>query len=127
MTTTKKTIPMSEQRPVEIYPEDWPVIAEAMKHDGNVACQANTEWLIHVREHMDGRRLVYGYCRAGRGGKPAGWRGAHAGFLIDSCVRLLAPRDVDDETIRCIRRVDGVIGGNLANDCIADLPAVELV
>lgn len=118
MTTEKKiTITMSETAPVSVDPEQWPVIASASDHDGKVECQANTEWAIKVREHDDGRRLVYGYARAGRGGKPIGWRPSSAGYLVVA----------GDDLVRAIRRVAGVIGReDLAAECIGDLPAQEI-
>jgi hypothetical protein len=120
MTTTeapkKIKIAMSERRPLSIVADDWPLIAHADRHDGKVACQANHEWSIRVREHADGRRIVYGYLRSGNGGTYAGWRGAEGGFMI--------PAGDEDGTIRAIRRVGGIIDDNgLADECIADLPA----
>lgn len=139
MTTEKKTIKitMSERSPVSIDPEEWPVIASADRHDGQVQVQANTEWAIKVREHTDGRRLVYGWCERGNGGKPAGWRPSYAGWLIAArdgeMMRerddgLMTARHPDEEqTIRAIRRVAGVIGDEqLGAECIGDLPAQSI-
>jgi hypothetical protein len=113
-------ITMSESGPVTIDPEHWAVVAQANRHDGVVKCQANTEWGIRVREHADGRRLVYGWQHAGYGGQYAGFRGKNAGYLLD--------RDAgEDATVRAIRRVAGVIEDkNLAAECIGDLPATVL-
>jgi hypothetical protein len=143
MTTTeapkKIKIAMSERRPLSIDPEQWPLIARADRHDGKVACQANHEWSIRVREHSDGRRIVYGYLRSGNGGTYAGWRGAEGGFLVPSSdtpryrddtlagrpVKLIDSYAPDEsETVRAIRRVGGIIDDDrLADECIADLPA----
>jgi hypothetical protein len=120
MTTEKIKITMSERRPLSIDPEQWPVIARVDRHDGVVECQANHEWTIRVREHADGRRLVYGWLRAGNGGVYAGWRGAEGGFLV------LAGDE--GETVRAIRRIGGIIGDDkMSDECIADLPAEEIV
>jgi hypothetical protein len=123
MTTTetaskkKITITMSERRPLSVVEEDWPIIARADDHDGQVECQANRVRTIRVREHEDGRRIVYGWLSAGRGGMPAGWRGASGGFLATG----------EDETVRAIRRIGGIIGDDkLADECIADLPAEDI-
>lgn len=143
MTTEKKTITitMSETAPVEVDPEQWPVIASASTHDGKVECQANTEWVIKVREHADGRRLVYGSQSAGNGGQYAGYRGKDAGYLIsvdtqveghgspDDMRHAYAARDKvrEEQTIRAIRRVAGVIGDeDLGAECVGDLPAQEI-
>jgi len=115
--TTMKVI-MSERAPVTIITADWPIIAEASRHDGAVACQANNEWSIVVREHTDGRRLVYGWQVAGNGGQHAGFRPRHAGWVVD--------KD-DDDDVTAIRRVAGVIGDEqLGAECISDLPATVL-
>ena len=134
-TTEKKTITitMSERRPINVDPSAWPVIAKADTHDGQVVSQANREWAIRVREHDDGRRLVYGWLRAGNGGAPIGWRGAEGGFLVESLkgeiqgAQPLRGSANEAETIRSIRRIGGIIGDDaLADECIADLPAEEI-
>lgn len=120
MTTDKIKITMSERRPITIVKADWPIIARADWHDGQVECQANNIRRIVVREHADGRRIVYGFQQAGNGGQYAGTRNPEAGFL------LAAGAD-EDETIRALRRVGGVIvDDGLAEECIADLPAEEI-
>ena len=147
MTTTENTkstksitITMSETAPIKIDPKRWPKIASASNHDGKVECQANTEWFVGVREHDDGRRVVYGWKVAGNGGQYAGFRSQHAGFLIDVPLEMDGPapndmsrgqrkRDeaIEEQTIRAIRRVAGVIGDeDLGSECIADLPAQEI-
>ena len=123
MTTTeapkKLKITMSERRPITIIITDWPVIARAYRHDGAVKFQANHEWSICVREHADGRRIVYGGLTAGHGGVPSGWRGAEGGFLIED--------GNDNETIRAIRRIGGIIDDDeMADECIADMPAEDV-
>ena len=123
MTTTeapkKIKITMSERRPLSIVEDEWPLIASADWHNGQVECQANTIRRIKVREHADGRRLVYGFDRAGNGGQHAGTRNPAGGFLV-------AAGD-EDETVRALRRIGGILGDDdLAAECIADLPAEDL-
>lgn len=131
MTTTatekkKITITLSDRAPITIVADDWPVVARADWHDGQVRCQANRERFIKVREHEDGRRIVYG-CYTTNWQKE---RGAAAGYVLERPEPLgertgLSDRDAD--TIRAIRRVAGVIGdAQLADEVIADLPAEEL-
>lgn len=113
---------MSERRPITIVAADWPLVADVDRHDGAVECQANHEWAIRVREHADGRRIVYGWLRAGDGGVYAGWRGASGGFLISA----VSGEPDDAETIRAIRRVGGIIeDSRMADECISDLPAED--
>jgi hypothetical protein len=135
MTTTDKIkITMSERRPLTIVKAEWLVIARADRHDGRVEVQANHEWAIRVREHRDGRRIVYGWLREGNGGVHAGWRGAEGGFLVppgdalrDADDGPLSHVPDDDGTVRAIRRVGGIIGDDrMADECIADLPGEEL-
>lgn len=122
MDVTKIAIVMSERRPISIVEADWPVVARVEQHDGEVRSNANRIQMICVRQHADGRRIVYGRLYAGWGGMPAGWRGADAGFMVD------AWHVGDDETLRAIRRVAGIIGdASLADQCIAELPGEEVV
>ena len=120
MTTDKITITMSERRPLTIDPELWPVIAQADWHNGQHDFQANTIRRIKVRQHADGRRIVSGFQRAGSGGQPIGTRNPEAGFLL--------PAGADaGQTIRALRRVGGaIVDGDLAEECIADLPAEDI-
>lgn len=124
MTTTKNIkITLSDRRPVSIDPEKWPIAASVSDHDGQVKCQANTIWYIKVRENEDGRRVVYGAKDAGDGGQHMGFRGTYGGFLIDK----LESGQNEEETIRAIRRVAGMIErDDLGAECIGDLPATEL-
>jgi hypothetical protein len=59
-----KTITLTNRRPVRINEDNWPCIAEGQwcDHDGQIRAQANREWnlWICVRQHADGRALVYG-------------------------------------------------------------------
>ena len=138
--TDKITIPLSERRPVEIETADWPLIARADWYSGAIECQANEVARVRVREHADGRTLVYGVREAGPGGMTAGYRATHAGYLLvphasapESMVAgpagpLISHRDVDPaEIVRAIRRVAGAIGhDDLGSECVADLPAEAL-
>ncbi|GAC1541205.1 MAG: hypothetical protein NVS3B10_05720 [Polyangiales bacterium] len=132
---------MSERRPLKVDPDEWPVIASADWHDGQVECQANNIRRIKVREHRDGRRIVYGFQNAGDGGQYAGTRNPSAGYLVEvetvveghgspaDMRRAYAARDAkrDEETVRAIRRVGGVLGDDaLADECIASLPAEDI-
>ena len=118
------TITLSDRSPVKIIARHWPLIAQAEWADDTTVIRERSSQTvtsrpgrsahIRVREHADGRRLVYGW-------STMQWKpersDAAAGFLIEK----------DVNAARAIRRVAGVIGRNeLADDCIADLPAEEI-
>lgn len=143
-TTEKKThkITLSERRPVAIALDDWPVIADAERFWGGSghACQANEEGFIRVRQHADGRTLVYCSRHRGPGGMPIDYRGAEGGYLLPTPNRdgfgaesprrnvhnELEPTQLD-QIIRAIRRCAGIIGADeLADECIGNLPAEEI-
>lgn len=60
----KLTITLTDHPPVKIVEDQWPIVAEGKwdNHDGKVECQANRRWLawLKVRQHADGRTIVYG-------------------------------------------------------------------
>lgn len=124
MTTDKKiTVTMSERRPVTILARDWPKLAEAAWHDGQIECQANTVAWIRVRQHASGKTIVYGAEDSGTGGQHIGYRARYAGYQIGD----VGGAPSDEEIVRAIRRVAGVIGHEeLGAECIADLPAEDL-
>ena len=103
----EQTITLSERGPIKIRCSEWPVIARRDRAEGGV---------IRVREHKDGRRIVYGYWT----GWPRANRVTAGGFLLS------AGAD-PDETVRAIRRVGGIFDNSvLAQECIDDLPAEAL-
>lgn len=130
-TTTEKKIEikLSEGRPVRIAASEWPVIARASDFWGGSGheCQANEEAWIKVRQHADGRTLVYGLRDRGPGGMPLGYRARSAGYLVRAEGADAEHVGDASEIIRAIRRVAGVIGWEAgAAECIGDLPAEEL-
>jgi hypothetical protein len=56
------TITLTKARPVKIKKEDWPVVASA-EHTEKTAVRLVT-WKLTVREHADGRAIVYGVWEA---------------------------------------------------------------
>jgi hypothetical protein len=126
--TEKITIPMSERRPLKIVKADWPCIAIGQDYSGQVAYQAFDGAVIRVRRHADGRAVVYGYAGDWNGGGRPERENRTAGFL-------LASTDGEEEIVRAIRRVAGILAetehvGEMsyaaARRCIADLPAVDV-
>ena len=130
MTSTDKarTITLTGRPPVRILESAWPVIAVA---DGDTYAGADPAlrhqardqgdvdvWSIRVRQHVDGRAIVYGVYREGRAS-------GHVGLCAAG--RTLA----EDEAER-IPEVIGIVGRELGLDrraieaCIAGLPPLEL-
>ena len=110
----KVTIRLTGRRPVEVDDDEWPIVASAKWHDGEVEWEADRVWRLVVREHEDGRAIVYGtYSTAypgehdRRGGEvvPAG------GDIPEAIYRVAEHLGFD-------RR--------LAEEAIGDLPAEEL-
>ena len=129
---SKRTITLTDRAPVTITEESWPVIARATdsQHDGEYDFQANcsSRWIVRVRQHEDGRAIVYATYEYST--RYRGERGfiARRGELLDP----------GDDIISAIRRVcddiaqaecsgdDSARWPTLAAECIADLPAVQL-
>jgi hypothetical protein len=153
MTTTteeKLTIPMSERRPLKIVKSEWPKVAHGSAFSGQHEFQAFDGARISVRRHADGRTIVYGYAGDWDGGGRPTRENRTAGFLVESsdrpvyrdgeiagrqCKLLARHRPDDEETVRAIRRVAGILADTecvgemaerAARDCIADLPAEPL-
>lgn len=120
-TETKKiTITMSERRPLSIVKADWPSVTYGEHFD----FQSFDGVWVRVRQHSDGRAVVYGYAGDWRGGGRPGREDRRAGFLVEA----------GGDIVRAIRRVAGILAetdnvGEMAHvaarRCIADLPAEE--
>lgn len=109
----QRTITLTDRRPIRIDDDAWPIVAVGKWHEGQHESQANRTAAIRVREHGDGRRIVYGVATSAWQGEG----GASAGYLLDAAAG-------DDATVRAIHDVAARIGHpDLAADCIADLPA----
>ena len=108
-----RIVAMTDRPSISITDVEWPVIASARWHDTPLPSQANCRHTMFVREHEDGRRLVYGVAEGF-------WPGAikmRAGYLTDVA-----------GTVEAIHRVAEAIGAadHLADECIAGLPTEVL-
>lgn len=133
--TSRRTITMTDRPPVTISEEQWPLIATAREteHDGQVECQANrrSKWFVGVRQHDDGRAIVYAtysYSTHWQGERDYGAkRGVMLPINSDVTSVIAAIRDVcaDISDAEC---ADGDAGRwqTLAAECIADMPAEEV-
>lgn len=125
MTEKKMKIVLTGRRPVSVNPSVWSRIVNDVEGDsfeGNdhgrhsqaLAQGECATWAMTVRQHEDGRAIVY--VRA-----TAGWRGsvAHDGG------ELLAPGADIAEAVERVGRACGV-PEETVRECIANLPAEEL-
>lgn len=121
----KVKINLSESRPVIVESTDWPVVAKANWFSGQHECQANEVAGIKVRQHADGRAIVYGSRDRGPGGMPISYNGTNAGYRV-SATGVTVPDYTGIE--RAIRRVAGVLDLNhLGQECVEDLDPEEVV
>jgi hypothetical protein len=125
-----RTITLTGRPPVKIREDQWPEIASAKERPGSmrngtpVPNYETDEYSIRVRQHEDGRTLVYGVVNAATVWTGTEhWRG---GELLSPTI----PGDAmsGDAIATAIRRI-GEAGGmpdSVIRKCIADLPADEI-
>jgi hypothetical protein len=117
-TTKKRTITLTGRRPVTIVDDNWPTIAKADWHNGGeFSCNSNRSYSIRVRQHEDGRVIVY-----------ATFTSSWAGECNRREGRLLDSEDQTTDIVSVIKDVCEDIGApdQLVSDCIANLPSEEL-
>jgi len=132
--TKMRTIALTDRPPVRIREDAWPVIAHGRyrNHDNQYEFQANRRWRadVRVRQHADGRAIVYGvyeYETAYQGERGfnarVGELVAPGGDLVEAIRRVGASigeaADVAGRDYRA--HIDEAVRG-----CIADLPAEDL-
>ena len=132
----KLTITLTGRAPVKITKENWPVIAsgEDNWYNGEHESQANRtkSWKLIVRQHADGRTLVYGIYAFNsqwvsessehvRGGEmftvPTVDEVGDTAPIIEAIFRVAA--DMQE-------RSGAEEFARLAHECVASLPAIEL-
>ena len=139
MEKTKRTITLTGTRPVTIVSDEWPVIAHGSysDHDGEnvgrnpVECQANRTWKtdIRVRQHADGRAIVYGVWVYDSQFSNESNLGGKAGVLFNAGGDVIAAIREVAATMEAQTERDGADGQHVeqvADECIADLPAEEI-
>jgi hypothetical protein len=120
-TLGKTKITLGGRAPVIIVNAEWPKIASASEFDSIYEANAHTVWNITVREHADGRRIVYGTALAGPNGAHLGFKEFRTGTILHKV------GSIDHDTISAIVSCATLIGAQkLSQACIASLPAVEL-
>lgn len=125
--------------PVKIEEDDWNIIAQAKdkEHDGQVECQANrvSEWAVRVRQHDDGRAIVYATYSYTSNWQNARDYAAKRGVFLDNTVNESPSNQMICDAIREVceniataEHHDGDESrwATLAAECIADMPAEVL-
>lgn len=137
MTTETITITMTDRPPVTVAKVTWPVVAESgdHDHDNQYECQANRtwRWWLRIRQHADGRTLVYGgyhYTTQFQGEENVSVRAGdyytepppYAGALRRIVALIDAQADTDGDGERTTERR----WERLVQECVADLAAEPL-
>ena len=137
-TRTPRTIALTGRTPVRIVEEDWPIVAGASDHlfEGEHEFQSSrhTRMSLDVRQHADGRAVVYGhyhYDTAYRREESAEvWHGEllPAGADIPQAVQRVAASldDARKDAGAADRVRERSPFARLAQECLADLPAEVL-
>jgi hypothetical protein len=141
-TTKSRTITLTDRPPVKITEADWPIIAtgsaDGDDSDGR-GNQPNRKWTrtIRVRQHEDGRAIVYGVYDYSTNFQGANGTAAKRGMLLAAPVTpdqiIAAIRVVGDELAEA--ESDAAIEESRKDNrqwrvavqaCIADLPTEVL-
>jgi len=118
------TITMTNRPPVKIDKDKWPVIASSKSFQGEHEFQANWKKKLTVRQHADGRTIIYGVYESSYRDS----RDRRAGEMVQSDGTTADLVGDTAPIIEAIIRVAGYLefDRQLADECIADLPAVEI-
>lgn len=135
MTDKIRTITLTGRPPVKINDENWPLIASASEndYDGEFEFQANrmSKWFIGVRQHEDGRAIIYDTYSY-----RSNWQGAR-GYSAKRGVLLPVGTTVDQiadsifEVCKDIAQAehqgdDAERWTEMMHECLADMPAETL-
>lgn len=107
------TITLTGRQPVSISKDAWPVIASARDWDNQHESQANRTWRVTVRQHEDGRTIVYGVHTS----QWQGERDSRHGELVEAGGNIAAA---------IVRVCESIGAEHIAQECVGGLPAVEL-
>jgi hypothetical protein len=108
------TISLTDRPPVRIDKAKWGIIASAKDYDNEHEFQANRKWTLIVREHDDGRAIVYGIYDT----HYATENNRRGGVLVEK----------GGDVAAAIKAVGAKLdfSEDLIQTCIADLPAEEI-
>jgi hypothetical protein len=130
-----RIITLTDSPPVQIDEANWPLIASAAdkQHDGQIEAQANrtSKWFVGVRQHADGRAIVYAkytYDTAWQGERN---RTAARGVLLSAGTTVQEICEAITSVCSDIAAAKHNSGDEerwreLAPQCVADLPPERL-
>lgn len=129
----KLTITLTGRKPVTIVKKDWPVVASATEEewDNQYKVQANRTAIfkLTVRQHADGRAIVYGVHSYDSQYQGEHGRDVRGGELLEK------DADIPVAILRVAAELEARMPDGqwsrgywprLAHECTADLPAVEI-
>lgn len=129
---THLTITLTGRRPAKIALAEWPILAEgsAKDWDNQYEFQANrrSDLKIKVRQHADGRAIVYGIYDHDTQFQSESGKTVRAGRLLDAGADIPAAITVlaDEMAERIGDDPFGLDVHEVAHQCIADLPAEQI-
>jgi hypothetical protein len=124
------TITLTVRKPVKITKEDWPILAkaDASDHDGKVECQAyrRWSWRLAVRQHSDGRAIVYGVYTYSSQYQGERYHDVRGGELVPAYGDIVAAIQRVGEWMQSTSPKDGERFAEVTRECLANLPAEDL-
>ena len=127
-----RTITLTGRAPVKIVEDNWPIIAHGhwLDHDNQYESQANRRWRIdiRVRQHADGRAIVYGVYDYDTAFQGEACEVHRVGSLLNAGADLPAAIKAEGKAL-IDRIIDEVLHRHVCDSvdaCIADLPAEVL-
>ena len=133
MTAKKRTITLTNRRPVRIIEDEWPVIAQVdddsyggadyVRHQQALSQGEVDRWHLRVRQNPDERVLVYAVIDAASAAwnQPAGGHDYRGGEMLDGIDNVVAAIK------RVVRRASKYgMPTRLADELIAELPPEEV-
>ncbi len=130
----KRTITLTGRPPVRIDESSWPLVASASSHDydGQYDFQSfrHHRWFVGARQHADGRAIVYAKYDYETAWQNERSLSAARGVLLESADAASicdAIANVCEDMSECEHNGnDDARWTSLRDECIADLPAVEI-
>jgi hypothetical protein len=128
----KLTITLTGRPPVKITKDEWPVIASSddKEFDNQYEFQANrtATWKLLVRQHKDGRTIVYAIHSYDSHWQGESGRDVRGGEMLAGGTDISAAifRVASEIELRLPEQWGKGTFPRLAHECIADLPAVEI-